>query len=63
MTRAEYENLRSMRLLRDRDPVEAALFAIACLDQSGRVQLQSRFNETFAGRVNPTALRFEEGAA
>ena len=58
MTGPDAENLRTMRAMRDRDPVEAAMAAIACLDAEQRQQLQSRFNTTFGQRPGPVTVVF-----
>jgi hypothetical protein len=47
MTARDAENLRSMRQMRDRSPVDAALHALACLDALNRAELVERFNRVF----------------
>ena len=59
MTARDAENLRSMRQMRDRSPVDAALSALACLDALKRAELVERFNRTFdkSLAINITDLR------
>ncbi len=48
MTRFEYtENARRMRAAEQRDPVEAAFYALASLSQADRERAVARFNLTY----------------
>lgn len=51
MTCRDTENLRTMRQMRDRSPVDAALSALACLDAVSRIELVERFNRAFDGSL------------
>lgn len=50
------ENARSMRLAAQRDPVEAAYYALASLSQPDREKAVARFNSTYRDLSTVPAL-------
>jgi hypothetical protein len=52
------ENIRAMQLAARRDPVDAALAALAALTDAQRHELVEAFNRTFGRATPPQALAY-----
>jgi hypothetical protein len=56
MTRVTPDVIRSCQQMMERDPVDAAFCALACLSREQREQLQARFNAVFGRCIPPVRL-------